>query len=199
MWGLESLAVERDPKSAAGWNELAALLSTLAQEDIVRFSRYTSLNVSGGPEDISRTLLAYAARNPEATPSTLLATTGSQAAFARDLDFAREMGMRALNLAGTPDDEQLAHVSLAQTYFQNRRDKDSLAAFVEHCRAAIDLGHAGTFCYERLATLYEYRGEIEEAARISRRAVKVLEASGDTRSAVRFQKRLGRLARSHPG
>jgi len=191
--------VERNPKSAAGWDELAALLSTLAPEDLSRFLRYASLDVSGGPEDISRTLQAHASRNPEATPSMLLATTGSQAAFARDLDFAREMGMASLNLAETPEEEQLAHVCLAQAHFQNRRDEESLAAFVEHCRAAIDLGHAGTFCYERLAALYEYRGDLEEAAGISRRAVETLGAAGDTRSAARFEKRLGRLTGKSSG
>ncbi len=191
--------MERDLKPEAGWDGLAAWLSTLAREDLDFFSRYASLDVSGGPEDISRTLQIHAARSPKATPSVLLATTGSQAAFARDLDFAREMGMAALNVAGTPEEEQLAHVCLAQAYFQNRRDEESLAAFVEHCRAAIDLGHAGTFCYERLATLYEYRGDLEEAARVSSRAVEALGAAGDNRSAARFQKRLDRLTGQRPG
>jgi Tfp pilus assembly protein PilF len=105
------------------------------------------------------------------------------------------LGHAALDLAEGPEDLQLAHVSLAQTHFQNRRDEADLAAFVEHCRAAIEADHAGSFCYERLAVLYEYRGEIEEAVKICRRAVEVLEAAGDPRSAARFRKRLDRLSR----
>jgi hypothetical protein len=58
----------------------------------------------------------------------------------------------------------------------------------------VDLRHAGTFCYERLAALYEYRGDREETAGVCRRAVEVLEASGDARSAERFRRRLQRLS-----
>ena len=78
-------------------------------------------------------------------------------------------------------------------HFQNRREEADLLAFEKHCRAAVDLGHAGTFCYERLAALYEYRGDREEATKMCRRAVEVLEASGDARSAERFKRRLQRL------
>ncbi|CAN5156373.1 hypothetical protein BH24ACT19_BH24ACT19_05060 [soil metagenome] len=109
------------------------------------------------------------------------------------MSLARILGRAALDLAGGTEDLQLAHVSLAQTHFRNRRDEVELARFVEHCRAAIHAGHAGTFCYERLAVLYEYRGEREEAASVCRRAVEVLEAAGDPLSAARFRKRLGRL------
>jgi Tfp pilus assembly protein PilF len=108
------------------------------------------------------------------------------------------MGSAAIDLAATPAERQLAHVCLAQAYFRDRREEASLRAFEEHCRAAIDLGHAGTFCYERLAVLYEYRGDVEEAARVCRRAIETLETSGDVRSAERFRRRLGRLLGQRP-
>ncbi|HEV3477543.1 MAG TPA: hypothetical protein VG127_08685, partial [Rubrobacteraceae bacterium] len=97
-------------------------------------------------------------------------------------------------LAETPEERELAHVCLAQAHFQNRREEEDLLAFEEHCRAAIDLGHAGSFCYERLAALYEYRGDREEAAEVCRRAAEILEATGDARSAERFRRRLQRLS-----
>ena len=85
------------------------------------------------------------------------------------------MGAAALEFAETPEERQLAHVCLALAHFQDRREEADLRAFEKHCRAAVDLGHAGTFCYERLAALYEYRGDREEAASICRHAVEVLE------------------------
>jgi hypothetical protein len=178
----------------ASWEDLASFLATLPEEDRARFSRFAALDLPGEPGAVLRVLRAYAAENPAATASNLLATTGAQAGFARDLGFARLVGAAALEFAETPEERQLAHVSLAQAHFQNRREEADLLAFEEHCRAAIDLGHAGTFCYERLAALYEYRGDREEAARVCRRAIEVLEASGDARSAGRFRKRLGRLS-----
>lgn len=178
----------------SGWEDLARFLADLTPEDLARFSRYSALDLQGGPEEMAATLEAYAMENPEATPSELLATVGAQAGFARDMDFARRIGTAALDLAENPEEQQLAHVSLAQTHFQNRREEEDLAAFVEHCRAAIELGHAGTFCYERLAALYEYRGQLEAATDICRRAGEVLGAAGDERSAAHFQKRLERLS-----
>jgi hypothetical protein len=177
----------------SSWEDLATFLTTLPGEDLALFSRYAAVEVPEEPEALAQTLRAYAAENPAATASGLLATTGARAGSARDLGFAREMGAAALRLAETLEERQLAHVCLAQIHFQNRREEADLLAFEEHCRAAIDLGHAGTFCYERLAALYEYRGDPEEAAKVCRRAVEALESSGDTRSAERFRRRLQRL------
>ena len=176
------------------WDDLARFLGSLPPDDLGRISRYSSLDLTGGPEAISSALSAYARENPEATPSILLSTTCSQAAFARDMDLAHRIGPEALELAETDEERQLAHVSLAQLHFQNRREEEELEAFVEHCREAIRLGHAGTFCYERLAVLYEYRGQLEEAEEVCRRAVEVLEQAGDARSADRFRKRLERIS-----
>lgn len=179
---------------AEDWNDLASFLADLGDEDRERYARHVGFALPGDAEGIVATLRAYAEENPNATPSLLLATTGVQAGAAGEMDLARRVGRAALEVAETPEDRQLARACLAQTHFRNRRDEEDLAAFVEHCEAAIELGHAGTFCYERLAVLYEYRGDLEAAARVSRRAVEVLEAAGDARSAGRFQKRLDRLA-----
>ena len=182
----------------AGWDELAIFLVSLPDEDRARFASYAALDLPDNERGIATVLSVYAAENPSASPSTLLATTGARAGANGDLELARTLGCAALDLAKGPEDLQLAHVSLAQTHFRNRRDEADLAAFVEHCRAGIRAGHAGTFCYERLAALYEYWGEREEALRICRRAVNVLEAAGDPRSATRFQRRLDRLSRKWP-
>ncbi len=174
------------------WEDLASFLAALPEEDRARFSRYAGLDLPGEPD--AAALRAYAA-----SASGLLATTGAQAGLSGDLDLARSLGTAALEFAETPQERQLAHVCLAQTHFQNRREEADLLAFEEHCRAAVELGHAGTFCYERLAALYEYRGDREEAARVCRRAVEVLETSGDARSAERFRRRLRRLSGGAPG
>ena len=174
------------------WEALASLLTALPEEDRARFSRYAALDLPDDPAALTATLMAYAAQN--LTASDLLATSGTRAALSRDLDLARSLGAAALELAETPEERELAHVCLAQAHFQNRREEEDLLAFEEHCRAAIDLGHAGTFCYERLAALYEYRGDREEAAEVCRRAAEVLEATGDARSAERFRRRLQRLS-----
>jgi hypothetical protein len=181
------------------WEALASFLASLPQEDRARFSRYAALDLPAGPEALFATLRTYAAENPAATASGLLAITGARAGASRDLDLARSLGAAALEFAETPEERELAHVCLARTHFQNRREEVHLLAFEEHCRAAIDLGHAGTFCYERLAALYEYRGDREEAARVCRRAVEVLEAAGDARSAERFRRRLQRLSGNMSG
>lgn len=177
----------------AGWEDLAAFLASLTDEDRECVSRYAALDLPGGEEGIAAVLAAYATENPSTTPSELLATAGSWAGAGGAPDLARRVGRAALDLAGGAGDLQIAHVSLAQTYFRNRCNGADLARFVEHCRAAIHAGHAGTFCYERLAVLHEYRGEKEEAAEVCHRAVEVLEAAGDPRSAARFRKRLDRL------
>jgi hypothetical protein len=181
------------------WEDLASFLAALPEEDRARFSRYAAVDLPEEPDAVARTLRAYAAENPGATTSGLLATTAAQAGLSHDLALARAVGAAGLEFAETPEERQLAHVCLAQVHFQNRREEGDLLAFEEHCRAAIDLGHAGTFCYERLATLYEHRGDREEAERICRRAVEALGASGDGRSAERFRRRLQRLSggRSH--
>ena len=180
------------------WEDVAALLASLPGEDRALFTRYAAVEVPEEPHAVSATLRTYAAQNPAATASGLLATTGARAGSEGDLGFARAMGAAALELAETREERQLAHVCLAQIHFQNRREEEDLLAFQEHCRAAIDLGHGGTFCYERLAALYEYRGDLEEAARVCRRAVEALESSGDPRSAERFRRRLRRLSGGGP-
>ena len=176
------------------WDELAELLSNLTREDRDLFSRHAALDLPSEPESATAVLRAYAAENPDATPSGLLATTASQAGFAGERGLARRMGAAALEFAGTNEERQLAHVSLAQVHFRDRREEEELAAFERHCRAAVELGHAGTFCYERLATLYEYRGEIESAISVCRRAVEALGGAGDHRSVGRFEGRLERLS-----
>ncbi len=176
------------------WEDLVSFLATLPDEDRARFSRYAAVELPKEIDAVAGRLRAYAAENPEATASGLLATTAARAGSVRDLGFARTMGAAALEFARTAEERQLAHVCLAQVHFQNRREEADLLAFEEHCRTAIDLGHAGTFCYERLAVLYEYRGDVEQAAEVCRRAVEVLESSGDARSAERFRRRLQRLS-----
>lgn len=177
----------------SSWRELAAFLASLSPEELARFSAHAALDLPRDEEETAAALEAYAEENPGATPSALLATTGARAGFSRDFELARKVGSAALELAETDEERQLAHVSLAQIHFQNRRDERELASFEEHCRAAVELGHAGTFCYERLAALYEYRREISEAVRICRRAVETLQSAGDSRSAEKFEKRLKRL------
>ena len=176
------------------WENLSFFLAALGEEDRGRFSAHAALDLPDeGPEGILRALRAYASR--DVSPSSLLAITGTQAGSAGDGELAVTLGRAALELADTPEDLGLAHVCLAQTPFRRRGDAEELARFVEHCRAAVAAGHAGTFCYERLAVLYEYRGETGEAREVSRRAVEVLSAAGDERSAARFRKRLERLSR----
>ncbi len=192
---LGSLSKRTGRVANLSWDELATFLASLPDEDRARFSYYAAIDLPADAEGISTVLSSYAAENPAATPSALLATTGTQAGTSGDLVLARTLGRAALNLAEEPGDLQLAHVSLAQTHFQNRRDETDLIAFVQHCQAAIEAGHAGSFGYERLAVLYEHRGEKKEAAEICRRAIEVLEAAGDHRSATQFRKRLDRLSR----
>lgn len=177
------------------WDDLAAFLASLTDEDRARVAFHFALDLPDDAEGIAAVLAAYAAENPSMTASALLATTGARIGASGDLDLARTLGRAALDLAEETGDLQLAHVLLAQTHFKNRRDEADLEGFVEHCRAAIETGHEGTFCYERLAVLYEYRGEKKEAAEICRRAIEVLEAAGDPRSANRFRKRLQRLSK----
>lgn len=179
-----------------GWSELAGYLSSLVGEDRERFSRYAGLDLPSSPGDeeaVSRVLESYATSNPADTPAGLLATTGAQAGFAGDAAFALRLGRASLELAVTDEDRALAHVSLAQTHFQGRRDEEELALFEHHCRAAIEDGHSGTFCYERLATLYEYRGWLDEAESVCRRAIEVL-GREDPRSVGKFQERLQRIS-----
>lgn len=183
----------------AGWEDLAAFLAAMSDDERGRAGRYAGVAFPADTDAIITVLRDYAAANPGTTPAALLAATGSRAGYARDLDLARRMGRAALDLAETPDERQLAHVCLAQTHFQNRRETEDLEAFVEHCRVAIELGHTGTFCYERLAVLYEYRGDREAAAEVCRRAVEALGAEGDERSAERFRRRLVRLTGDRDG
>ena len=181
------------------WEDLAAYLAALPERDRRLFARHAGLagpDVPGDPPAALAVLRAYAQNDPAATPSGLLAIAGAQAGAGGEPELARGLGTEALALAATAEERQLGHVCLAQTLFRNRGDAEDLAGFEEHCRAAVDLGHAGTFCYERLAVLYEFRGEREAAIRICRRAVEILGAGdpgGDPRSAGRFQRRLERL------
>ncbi len=178
------------------WETLASFLVALDGEARERFSFHADLDLpEESLEGILRTLLTYAAVDRDASPSSLLATTGMQAGAAGEGELAVTLGRAALEMAEGSEDSGLAHVCLAQTHFRNRRDPEELSLFVEQCRAAISAGHAGTFCYERLAVLYEYRGETGEAAKVCRRAVEVLGEAGDERSAARFRKRLARLSR----
>ncbi len=179
----------------SSWDALAAFLASLPDEERARVSFYAALGLPDDVQGIASVLRAYVSENPALTPSSLLAATGARMGAAGDSELARTLGRAALDLAEGPSDLQIAHASLAQTHFKNRRYEAELAAFVEHCRAAIRAGHTGTFCYERLAVLYEYRGEKEEAMEICRHAVEVLEAVGDHRSAMSFRKRLERLSR----
>ena len=175
------------------WEPLASFLATLGDEARSRFSLHADLDLPENSESILLTLRAYATVNQGVTPSSLLSTTGMQSGASGDVELAVTLGHAALETADEPGDAGLAHVCLAQTHFRRRRDAEELARFVEHCRAAISAGHAGTFCYERLAVLYEYQGQTGEAIEVCRRAAEVLGGAGDERSAARFRKRLGRL------
>jgi hypothetical protein len=188
------MSLESGPRND-GWGELAGYLASLPREDREHFSRYAALDLPPGPDvdEIRELLWSYARTNLSATPASLLATAGAQAGFTGDAIFAIHAGRAALELAETASDRALAHVSLAQTHFKSRRQEEELALFEHHCRAAIEEGHSGTFCYERLATLYEYRGWLDEAEHICRRAVEVLERE-DPRSVERFRKRLDRIS-----
>lgn len=176
-----------------GWRELAGFLASLPDEERDRFSRYAALDLPTDEAAITGMLVGYSRTNPDDTPAGLVATTGAQAGFAGDAEFARRVGRAALELAQTADERALAHVSLAQTHFQSRREEAERELFETHCRAAIEEGHSGTFCYERLATLYEYQGRVEEAERVCRLAVEAL-SEVDPRSAQRFSRRLERLS-----
>ncbi|HEX2728938.1 MAG TPA: hypothetical protein VHM16_04235 [Rubrobacteraceae bacterium] len=183
----------------AGWADLEVLISNLSPDDRALLSRYTALDLSAGPDAVAATLRAFAQRSPDSTPSVLLATAGAHAAQAGEEDFARRIGGAALDIAATSEERRIAHVCLAQTHFRRRRDGAELEAFIAHCRAAVDLGHTGTFCYERLAVLYEYRGDLDGAIEICRRAVNALSGAGDDRSAGRFKRRLARLSAQRAG
>jgi hypothetical protein len=185
-------------RNADGWSAVGGFLAGLSIEERARVGRYSAVDLPEDAEGIGRTLRAMAEGRPEATPALFLATTGAQAGAAGDLDLGLVVGRAALDLAASEEDLRVAHVSLAQTYFRNRREEEHLEAFVGHCREAVRLGHAGTFCYERLAVLHEFRGEKDAAREVCRRAVEALEADGDARSAARFRKRLQRLESRGP-
>lgn len=183
----------------AGWVDFADIISNLSPDNRALLSSFTALDLPEDPTAVADTLRAYAEQSPDGTPAVLLATAGSQAAQAGEEDFARRVGGLALGLAATSEERRIAHVCLAQTHFRRRREAAELEAFVMHCRAAMDLGHTGTFCYERLAVLYEYRGELDDAIEICRRAIEALFGAGDYRSAKRFQSRLDRLSTKRAG
>ena len=166
--------------------DMQQLLDSLSPEERELAVHYAGFDLWSGELEAFR-------RERGISESEMLATTASQAAFGGDEGLARRLGEAALGLSATDAERQLAHVSLAQLHYRNRRDSQELKSFERHCLQAIELGHAGTFCYERLAVLYEYRGEVEEAKSICERAIEVLEGAGDARSARRFRERLGRL------
>lgn len=171
----------------------AGFLAGLSPEERAVFSRLSGVELPAEPGEIERAL----AEAP-AEPVALLAIAAARGAEEAP-DFARRLGEAALGLARSREERQLVHVCLAQVHFRLRRDPGELAAFERHCVEAIELGHAGTFCYERLAALYEYEGRYEEALRVCERAVRVLDEAGDVRSAGRFRRRLERLRRKAPG
>ena len=184
--------MDNAPESSS-WRELAGFLASLPDEERDRFSRYAALDLPSHEEGIAEALLVYSHNSPDDTPAGLLATTGAQAGVPGERELARRLGQAALEMSDTADERALAHVSLAQMHFQHRREEEELALFEQHCRAAVEEGHSGTFCYERLATLYEYRGWLDEAESICRRAVEVLSRE-DPRSVDKFQKRLDRIS-----
>ncbi|CAN5511538.1 hypothetical protein BH20ACT10_BH20ACT10_13110 [soil metagenome] len=176
----------------SSWSDAALLLASLSDEGRDAFSRHSGIALPDDPEDpegIEAALASHASENG-GTPAELFASTGAMAGATRDTEFAVSIGEAALEMSETPDERQLAHVCLAQTHFRNRKEEKHLASFEAHCSEAIELGAAGTFCYERLATLYEYRKEYGRAAEVSRRAV---DALADGRSVERFRGRLARL------
>lgn len=180
------------------WSEFADFLTALDREDRERFGRYAFLQLPETPDAAREVLQEYSRMNPETTPAELVATAVSQASAAGDREFARDLGPVALDAAGSDRERQLAHVAIAQAHFRNRKNPEEMAGFERHCRAAIEAGHAGTFCYERLAALHEYRGELEEVVSLCARATRVLREAGDERSAVRFEQRGERVRRKLP-
>ncbi|QYJ17057.1 hypothetical protein Rxycam_02894 [Rubrobacter xylanophilus DSM 9941] len=173
--------------------ETAAFLAGLSPRERESFFRFSGVELPSDPVEAERRL----AEAP-VEPVALLATAAARAA-GEVPDLARRLGEAALHLARSREERQLAHVCLAQVHFRLRRDPEELAAFERHCKEAMDLGHAGSFCYERLAALYEYEGRYEEAVRVCERAVEVLGRAGDELSARRFQGRLDRLRRKATG
>ena len=55
------------------WEDLVSFLTSLAEEDRARFSRYAAMDLPGEPDALAATLRAYAEENPAATASDLLA------------------------------------------------------------------------------------------------------------------------------
>jgi hypothetical protein len=180
----------RDDSTRKPWNEAATFLASLPDEQREAFSRHSNIVLPEDAEGIEAALLAHASENG-GTPAELFASTGAMAGSSRETDFAVSIGEAALEMSETPEERGLSHVCLAQTHFRLRKDAAHLAAFEKHCFEAVELGTAGTFCYERLAALYEYRKEYERAAEVSRRAIDAL--AGDERSVERFRERLARL------
>lgn len=170
----------------ASLGETALFLASLTHEERDSFSRHSNIALPDDAEGIEAALREKVA----GSPAELFATTGAMAGTTSERDFAVFLGKAALEMSETDEERGLAHVCLAQTHFRLRKEGEHLAAFEAHCSEAVKLGAAGTFCYERLATLYEYRKEYERAARVSRRAVENL---ADERSVGRFRERLVRL------
>ncbi|ABG03822.1 Tetratricopeptide TPR_2 [Rubrobacter xylanophilus DSM 9941] len=171
--------------------EAAEFLAGLAPRERALFSRLSGVALPAAPAGIERALAGA-----PAGAVALLATAAARAA-GEEPGLARRLGEAALRLARDRGERQLAHVCLAQVHFARRRNPEELAAFERHCRRAIELGHAGTFCYERLAALYEYQGRYGEALRVCERAVEAL--AGDALSARRFRSRAERLRRKASG
>ncbi|HET7479808.1 MAG TPA: hypothetical protein VFJ72_09890 [Rubrobacteraceae bacterium] len=181
------------------WQTLTALIAGLSRQDRMLLSRFKALELPEDPDAAAEALRVHERLSPGATPSMLLATAGSQAALAGEEAFARRIGEAALDLAEDSEERRISHVCLAQIYFRHRREEAALEEFVAHCRAAVDLGHTGTFCYERHAALYEYRGDLDGAIEVCSRAVEALSGAGDARSAGRFRRRIDRLSAKRGG
>ncbi|AHY46028.1 Hypothetical Protein RradSPS_0745 [Rubrobacter radiotolerans] len=189
MPGNSEGTVERDGR----WREAADFVASLGAEDQEALGREIGTPVPEDPEEALEVLRLIGGE--DSTPSDALALAGVRVATSGERELSRRLGQAAAELAQTPEERQLAHACLAQSAFKFRKDPQSLADFERHCREAMDLGHAGTFCYERLAVLYEYRGETEEAIEVCRRAERVLAAAGDPRSAESFRERAEKIAR----
>ncbi|WP_119068973.1 hypothetical protein [Rubrobacter indicoceani] len=178
-----------DGQISEGWRDLAHYLSALAAGERESVSAQTGWRLSEDPEETLR-MLAATLDLLDGAASDFAALAGVRLALeGGDRGLATKLGEVAVQLAGSVGERQLAHACLAQSAFRFRKDPESLAAFERHCEAAIALEHAGTFCYERLAVLYEYRGETESAVEVCEKAAAALSASGDGRSAERFRKK----------
>lgn len=181
------------PKDDA-WRDLIAHLSALDAEDRETLSRHTGTAISEDPDATEKALRGSG--TTDGSPAEFIALVGLRVGLEdADRGLATRLGGVSVQLSVSVGERQLAHACLAQTAFKFRKDPRSLAVFEEHCSEAMALGHAGTFCYERLSVLYEYRGEVGRAIEVCRRAEAALSGAGDTRSAGRFREKAESIGR----